>query len=93
MQHEALACQNLWVAVLLTAARDLLGSRPDSLEAHRVRVWIGTADFSYVCGLAGLDAHSVAARMHALEARMRGSGAKARRGQPILKAVVEARNV
>jgi len=57
--HEAEACRQLWVSVLLIAVRDLVGSDPNGLVSKQARSWIGTRDFREVCGLAGFDWRTV----------------------------------
>ncbi|MDF2143206.1 hypothetical protein [Paenirhodobacter sp. CAU 1674] len=69
--HEAEACRQLWIAVILTTLRDLLLPTRDGLLANQARAWIGTADFRSVCALAGLDAQTVADGMRHAEAVVR----------------------
>lgn len=71
MQHEAKACRQLWMMVLLTAVRDLVNGAPEGLAAHQVRSWIGTSDFAIVCSLAGFNPDLVKAKMRALESMRR----------------------
>lgn len=71
MSHEAEACRQLWVAVIVTAARDLLTPAADGLRAAQARAWIGTAQFCAVCELAGMNPSFVAVRLRAMEQRFR----------------------
>lgn len=68
--HWAIACRQLWLAVLVQMVRDLLlnaHSAGDKLQTmqnrHEARRWIGSSDFHHVCALAGLDGTKVQARM------------------------------
>lgn len=83
LSHEAEACRQLWVGVVLQAARDVLDGvaaqdRPlMTLQAER---WLGTADFRTVCNLAGLDPAAVQQGLRRRLEGLRAGGQKRIRG-------------
>lgn len=48
LSSEAQACRELWGAVILNAARDLLDRNADGLHAHLALRWLGSAEFRSV---------------------------------------------
>lgn len=69
------ACQNLWVAVLVQAMRDLFltASENATLNRQRARTWVKTRDFHMVCALAGLDGEYIARQLERRAAQI-GTG-------------------
>lgn len=59
------SCQNLWVAVLVQAMRDLFLSASENatLNRQRVRSWLKSRDFHMVCALARLDGEYIASQL------------------------------
>jgi hypothetical protein len=64
LEIEARICRQIWVNVLLQAARDLLTDAKHhangvggttGLQKHQTTSWIGSRDFREVCQLAGYD--------------------------------------
>lgn len=93
MNHEANACRDLWVAVVLTAAHDLVSRDPNGLAASQARAWIGTADFARVCALSGFEPQAVAEKLRALDKYRKSGAPKARRGQSILSVMRRSADV
>ena len=70
--HQGRACQNLWVAVLVQAMRDLFhgaGQNAD-LDRFRVKNWLKSRDFHMVCALAGLDGEYIARQLERRSAQI-----------------------
>lgn len=82
--HEAEACRQLWVSVLLLAMRELFGSDPNGLAAQQARNWIGTRDFREVCALAGFDWARVERALQRREAQRRRIAEKRQRADVAL---------
>lgn len=89
LSTEGAACRELWGAVILNAARDLLDRDAAGLDAHQAMRWLGTADFRVVCALAGVEAAPVERQLRRLRAFVDQYPSLRRRKKYILESVLE----
>lgn len=66
-QGQAEPCRQIWLGVILQAARDMIINGENTTDRRLARFqaecWLGSRDFYTVCSLAGLDASKVEARL------------------------------